>query len=764
MKQFLSQTRFCIFGISVFLFIFALPVSGAKRDTKEDKKARAFARSVGIQSPRAWKVYVAAKEGDVESQYRLAIRYYKGDGVKQNRRRAAEWYHRAAEQGHLEARYNLANMYSTGTGVTQNLPEAFKWYKRAAEQGHLEAQYNLANMYSEGRGVTQNLPEAFKWYKRAAEREHLEAQYNLANMYSEGRGVAQNLPEAFKWYGKAAGKGHQESQRILESHEEFAKYRIQLDSILPRHINSLQISDHNKSLFQSKKIHFIGNLVEKTETELLKILDFSMPNLANVKATLALLYLELEMDIWFLYFERKKKEWNPVLALPVESLELSTHTKNALKDEGIHYVGDLVRRTERQLKLYTLNLKQIHLEEVKTALIPLGLELGMNIYWPFHRAQEKKLVQYLNVKGLTSIQTIDPILAHPIENLGLSVWSESALKVVGVRYLGALVTRTEKDLLKNTSLGVEGVSEINIVLASLGLELGMSVDYWPSDPEEEEKLVKRLGNIVNQNLLIEREVQIVKMRFGIGEIRRTFKEIGQIFNLSGQRIRQIQVNTLRRLHYFGKLTGRIKDVDYFSDLTSEQVELLLRLWNPRGFVKHNRPSAGTKKTKGQQILQEDLASVLARRVDNLELSTRSRNALQAEDIYYLDELVEKTKLELSKIPNLGKKSLTEIETVLATMDLELGQQLDAETEYTLAVRYYEGDRVERNPSKAFSLYKKAAWKGHIEAQYSVAYMYSAGEGTEADLQQAERFWKEAAKKGHLESQRSLDEMCPSVWE
>ena len=256
------KNRSCFFFILIFLFIFALPVSGAKRDTRSDKKSRAFARSVGIQSTRAWKVYVAAEEGDVESQYSLAVKYNKGDGVKQSRRRAAEWYRKAAEQGHLEA------------------------------------------------------------------------QYKLAYMYSEERGVEQNLPVAFKWYGKAAGQGHLEAQRILESHKEFAKYKIQLDSILSRHINSLKVSDHNKQVFQSKEIYFIGDLIGRTETELLKILNFSMPNLTNVKATLAPLYLELGMDVWFLYFEHKKKEWNPVLAHPIENLELSTRTKNALKDEG----------------------------------------------------------------------------------------------------------------------------------------------------------------------------------------------------------------------------------------------------------------------------------------------------------------------------------------------------------------------------------------------------------------------------------------------
>ena len=435
---------------------------------------------------------------------------------------------------------------------------------------------------------------------------------------------------------------------------------------------------------------------------------------------------------------------------------------------GIHYVGDLVRRTERQLKIYTLNLGKKSLDEVKTALIPLGLELGMDIYWPSNQEQEKKLVQYLNNRGLTSIKMIDPILAHPIENLGLSIWPRSALKAVEVRYLGALVSRTEKDLLRETNLGAEDISEINRVLASIGLELGMNVDYWPSDPEEEEKLVKRLGDILNQNLLTEREVRVVRMRFGIGESRRTLKEIGQVVSVGAERVRQIQVRALQEMYRFGKLIGRIKDVDYFSDLTSKQIEMLLKVWNPRLFIENNRSSAGTKKIvtsnkEEGQILKEDLSSVLARRLDSLGLSTRSRNALEAEDIYYLYELVEKTEMELRKIPNLGSKSLIDVKTVLISLDWELGQQLDAETQYNLAVRYYEGDEVERSLTRAFDLYTKAARKGHAESQYSLAYMYSKGEGTTKNLQKAIRLWTEAAYQGHPESRLSLSDHCSSAW-
>ena len=643
--------------IVFLLFIFALPAFGAKGDMESYKQSKSLARSVGIQSARTWKIYVAAEKGDVESQY------------------------------------NLAHMYLTGTGVKQNISAAFKWYARVVGQGHLEA------------------------------------------------------------------------QRILESHEEFAKYRIQLDSVLSRHINSLELSAYTNNALRVEEIYYVGDFVGRTEKELLEKPKISIENLTELKAILDPLGLEFGMDIWFLYFEQRKKEWDPLLARHIDSLALSTRIKNTLKDEGIHYGGDLIRRTERLLQIYTLNFGRKGLDEVKDILGSLGLKLGMNIYWPSNREQEEKLVQYLNDKGLTSsIKTIDPILAHPIENLGLSTWTRSALKAVGVPYLGALVSRAKKDLLRDTILGEEGLSEIETVLASLGLELGMNI-YWPSNLEEEKELVKRLGDILNQNLLTEREAQVLKMRFGIGEGPRTLKETGQVVNLSVERIRQIQVKALWKLHRFGNLIGRIKDVDRASDLTSDQIEMLLKAWNPSVLVDSDRPSARTEKTvtSKKEGQEEDLSAVLARRVNSLELSARPKNALQAEDIYYLYELLEKTDRELRRIPNLGTKSLIEIKTVLISLNWELGQQLDAETQYNLAVRYYEGDGVERNLTRAFDLYTRAARKGYVEAQYSLAYMYSKGEGVEKNLQEAIRLWTEAVGQGHSESQHSLDDRCSSAW-
>ncbi len=67
---------------------------------------------------------------------------------------------------------------------------------------------------------------------------------------------------------------------------------------------------------------------------------------------------------------------------------------------------------------------------------------------------------------------------------------------------------------------------------------------------------------------------------------------------------------------------------------------------------------------------------LLRPVDELELSVRSANCLQNDNIKYVYELVQKTESEMLKTKNFGRKSLTEIKDVLAEMGLSLGMKLE----------------------------------------------------------------------------------------
>lgn len=73
---------------------------------------------------------------------------------------------------------------------------------------------------------------------------------------------------------------------------------------------------------------------------------------------------------------------------------------------------------------------------------------------------------------------------------------------------------------------------------------------------------------------------------------------------------------------------------------------------------------------------DQIDPILLRPVDDLELTVRAANCLKAENIYYIGDLVQRTENDLLKTPNLGKKSLMEIKTVLAQRGLGLGMMID----------------------------------------------------------------------------------------
>jgi DNA-directed RNA polymerase subunit alpha len=75
-------------------------------------------------------------------------------------------------------------------------------------------------------------------------------------------------------------------------------------------------------------------------------------------------------------------QFDPILLRPVDELELTVRSANCLKAENIHYIGDLVQRTENEL-LKTPNLGRKSLNEIKEVLITKNLALGTKLEnWP----------------------------------------------------------------------------------------------------------------------------------------------------------------------------------------------------------------------------------------------------------------------------------------------------------------------------------------------------------------------------------------------
>lgn len=74
-----------------------------------------------------------------------------------------------------------------------------------------------------------------------------------------------------------------------------------------------------------------------------------------------------------------------------------------------------------------------------------------------------------------------------------------------------------------------------------------------------------------------------------------------------------------------------------------------------------------------------LEEKLDKSIEELELSVRSFNCLEAAGIKTIRDLVQKTESEMLKYRNFGRKSLTEIKNILKDMNLRFGMEIDKET-------------------------------------------------------------------------------------
>lgn len=81
---------------------------------------------------------------------------------------------------------------------------------------------------------------------------------------------------------------------------------------------------------------------------------------------------------------------------------------------------------------------------------------------------------------------------------------------------------------------------------------------------------------------------------------------------------------------------------------------------------------------GGELGREELAgldALLAKNIDELDLSVRSANSLKNANIHTLRDLVRRTEKDMLETKNFGKKSLEEVQEVLEKLGLSLGMEV-----------------------------------------------------------------------------------------
>ena len=134
-----------------------------------------------------------------EHQYRLALLYLNGIGVKQNLKKAENLIISASKQNYSPALYFLSYFH---TDIDKK--KAASYYKKAVFYGTAEDKYVFSKDIEKGMTELELEPsseEAFKWLQRAGLSGHAEASFEVYKHYLNGSDSAvKNHEKAYFWY------------------------------------------------------------------------------------------------------------------------------------------------------------------------------------------------------------------------------------------------------------------------------------------------------------------------------------------------------------------------------------------------------------------------------------------------------------------------------------------------------------------------------------------------------------------------------------
>jgi DNA-directed RNA polymerase alpha subunit len=151
------------------------------------------------------------------------------------------------------------------------------------------------------------------------------------------------------------------------------------DPILEKSIDVLGLGVRSSNSLKRAGIEIVGELVSKTEAELMELPNFGRKSIEDVRDALKKhkLYLEGDADKPQDLPEVEgvgPEEHDPILEMRIDELDLGVRSLNCLKREGIETVGDLISKTEKELMCIP-NFGRKSIEDVRERLATNNLKL-----------------------------------------------------------------------------------------------------------------------------------------------------------------------------------------------------------------------------------------------------------------------------------------------------------------------------------------------------------------------------------------------------
>jgi DNA-directed RNA polymerase subunit alpha len=262
------------------------------------------------------------------------------------------------------------------------------------EPSHEEARFRLAYRTD----LEGNDDEALELYRGSLDSEqpvHIGTLMNLGVLYED----SEQYDAAARCYRAvlAADPRNTRARRYLadaeasrrQYYDETRERKADMqNAVLRIPVTDFELSVRARNCLQRMNIHTLGDLISRTESELLSFKNFGETSLQEVKEILHPKGLRLGMvppkageeplvDLGEVAPTSEVGEVDPadVGSRPISALDLSVRSRAALITLGITTVGNLTETSEDTL-LACKNFGQTSLVEIKTKLSELGLSLG----------------------------------------------------------------------------------------------------------------------------------------------------------------------------------------------------------------------------------------------------------------------------------------------------------------------------------------------------------------------------------------------------
>lgn len=306
-----------------------------------------------------------------------------------------------------------------------------------------------------------------------------------------------------------------------------------------------------------------------------------------------------------------------------------------------------------------------------------------------------------NIQVTASSPTSSKIVLEPLER-GFGHTLGNALRRILLSSMpGAAITEVEIDSVQHEYSSIEGVKEdvVNILLNLKGISFQLNT-------RKEVVLTlnkNEVGPVTAGDITLEHDVELINPEHVICHLTQPINfsmkikvELGRGYEPATVRRENIEETHQVGLLHMDASYSPVKCVTY--QVENARVEnrtdldkLIIQLdtdgtLDPKEAIRRSatilqHQLSAFVELRHEDVNRDDDASdnvdpALVRPVDDLELTVRAANCLKAENIYYIGDLVQRTENDLLKTPNLGKKSLMEIKTVLAQRGLSLGMMIE----------------------------------------------------------------------------------------